>query len=83
MSVGPARLRDDADTIRKGCEAKGEDPALVDQALAVDEQRRVLLGKADNMRAQKKQISDSIGLAIKGGAEPNGPQVAQLKEQSN
>ena len=53
------------------------------QALVVDEQRRTLLGKADTMRAQKKQISESIGLAIKGGAEPNGPQVGQLKEQSN
>ena len=83
MSVGAVRLREDADVIRRGCMAKGEDPALVDQALAVDEQRRDLLGKGDAMRAQKKQISDSIGLAIKGGAEPNGPQVAELKERSN
>ena len=83
MSVGPARLRDDADAIRNGCIAKGEDPALVDQALVIDGQRRDLLGKADTMRAQKKQISESIGIAIKGGEQPNGPRVSQLKEQSN
>ena len=35
------------------------------------------------MRAQKKQISESIGIAIKGGEQPNGPRVSQLKEQSN
>ena len=51
MSVGPARLRDEADVIRNGCVAKGEDPSLVDQALVIDSQRRELLGKADAMRA--------------------------------
>jgi seryl-tRNA synthetase len=83
MSVGSARLREDADVVRHGCIAKGEDPALVDQALVIDEQRRVLLGKADNMRAQKKQLSESIGLAIQGGEQPNSARVSQLKEQSN
>ena len=83
MSVGPARLREEADVIRKGCEAKGEDPTLVDEALTLDEQRRELLGKADSMRAQRKRISESIGIAIKGGEEPNGPRVSQLREQSN
>ena len=83
MSVGAARLREEADIVRTGCTAKGEDPALVDQALAIDEQRRTLLGKADTMRAQKKQISENIGAAIKGGEQPNGARVSQLKEQSN
>jgi seryl-tRNA synthetase len=83
MSVGPARLRDEADVIRHGCIAKGEDPSLVDQALVIDESRRVLLGKADSLRNQKKQISESIGTAIKSGERPDGPRVAQLKEQSN
>jgi len=35
------------------------------------------------MRAQKKQLSESVGIAIKGGEQPNGPRVSQLKEQSN
>ncbi len=83
MSVGPARLRAEADAIRNGCVAKGEDPALVDQALALDEQRRELLGKADTLRGQKKQISENIGTAMKGGEQPNGPRVSQLREQSN
>jgi seryl-tRNA synthetase len=83
VSVGPVRLRDEADVIRNGCIAKGEDPSLVDQALVIDEQRRVLLGKADAMRAQKKQLSESIGIAIKGGDQPDGQRVSQLREQSN
>ena len=44
MSVGPARLREEADVIRAGCVAKGEDPALVDHALVIDGERRVALG---------------------------------------
>jgi seryl-tRNA synthetase len=83
MSVGPARLREEAEFIRGGCIAKGEDPALVDQALVVDTQRRELLSKSDSMRAQKNQISESIGIAIKGGDEPNGARVSRLREQSN
>lgn len=83
MSVGPARLREEPDVIRRGCVAKGEDPGLVDEALVVDEERRVLLGKADALRAQKKQISESIGIAIKSGEQTGGTRVSQLKEQSN
>ncbi len=83
MSVGSTRLREETDIIRAGCIVKGEDPALVDRALVVDIQRRELLGKADSLRAQKKQISESIGIAIKSGEQPNGPRVTQLKEQSN
>ncbi len=83
MSVGPARLREEPEIIRSGCVAKGEDPALVDEALTVDAQRRELLGRTDQLRAQKKQVSESIGTAIKGGEQPNGPRVSKLKEQSN
>jgi seryl-tRNA synthetase len=82
MSVGAARLRDDADVIRRGCVLKGEDPALVDEALVVDAERRDLLGKADTLRNQRKLISDSIGDAIRQGSDPNGVAVAQLREQS-
>jgi seryl-tRNA synthetase len=83
MSVGPARLRAEAEVIRQGCVAKREDPTLVDRALGIDGQRRELLGKADALRAQKNQISESIGIAIKSGEPPGGPRVSQLRQQSN
>ena len=57
MSVGLQRLREDADTIRNGAAAKGEDPSLVDRALELDEERRRLLGEVDGMRAERKQLS--------------------------
>ncbi len=83
MSVGAARLREESEAIRRGCVLKGEDPALVDEALVVDAERRDLLGKADALRNQRKTLSDSIGEVIRNGAVPDGPEVTRLREQSN
>jgi seryl-tRNA synthetase len=82
MSVGAQRLREEAELIRRGCILKGEDPALVDEAILVDTERRDLLGKGDALRNQRKILSDSIGEAIKAGAAQNGPEVTRLRDQS-
>jgi seryl-tRNA synthetase len=82
MSVGLQRLRDDAEAIRKGAIDKGEDPSLVDQAIGLDERRRALLGEGDRLKADRNAASKQIGEAIKGGASPNGPEVADLKAAS-
>src|SRR3970282_1457618 len=82
MSVGMARLREEPDAIRKGALDKGEDPALVDAALAADERRRTLQGEGDALRAERNTASKSIGEAIKGGAQPDGPEVAVLRARS-
>jgi seryl-tRNA synthetase len=82
MSVGLQRLRDDADRLRAGAVEKGEDPAIVDAAVACDAQRRTLLGESDGFKAERNAISKSIGDAIKGGADPGGPEVAKARERS-
>jgi len=68
VSVGIQRLREDADAIRRGARDKGEDPALVDAALALDEQRRNLLGEVDGLRAERKQVSAQVGAAMRSGS---------------
>jgi len=82
MSVGLARLREEPDAIRKGARDKGEDPALVDAALEADARRRALQGEGDALRAERNTASKSIGEAIKGGARPEGPEVAALRARS-
>jgi seryl-tRNA synthetase len=82
MSVGLPRLREDAEAVRRGAVAKGEDPTLVDRAVALDVQRREAQGQADALRSEKKGISERIGVAIKGGAAPGGPEVADLRARS-
>ena len=82
MSVGLQRLRDDADTIRDGAIRKGEDPALVDRALELDAERRRLLAETEALKAERNTASKRIGEAIKGGAAPDGPEVADLRDAS-
>jgi seryl-tRNA synthetase len=80
MSVGLARLRDEPDVLRTGALDKGEDPALVDNALRVDAERRRLLGEADALRAERKDVSSRVGTALKAGA--GGPEVDALRARS-
>jgi seryl-tRNA synthetase len=82
MSVGLQRLRDDADTVRRGAVDKGEDPSIVDRALELDGRRRALLGEGDALKAERNAASKQIGEAIKRGARPDGPEVAALKAAS-
>ncbi len=82
MSVGLQRLREEPDAIRKGAIDKREDPALVDTAIAADARRRELQGEADGLRAERNTASKAIGEAIKGGAKPDGPEVAALRARS-
>jgi seryl-tRNA synthetase len=82
VSVGLQRLRDDADAIRRGAADKGEDPALVDQALAVDAERRRLLAETEALKAERNAVSKRIGESIKAGAAPDGPEVADLRAAS-
>jgi seryl-tRNA synthetase len=82
MSVGLQRLREEPEAIRKGAVDKGEDPSIVDAALAADARRRELQGEADGLRAERNSISKEIGEAIKGGAKPDGPAMIELRARS-
>jgi seryl-tRNA synthetase len=82
MSVGLQRLREDADTIRDGAIRKGEDPALIDRAIELDAERRRLLAENEALKAERNTASKRIGEAIKGGAAPDGPEVADLRAAS-
>ena len=82
MSIGLVRLREDSDRIRQGAIDKGEDPAIVDQALVLDGRRRQLLGDSDRLKAERNTASKQIGEAIRAGAAPTGPEVAALKQAS-
>ena len=82
MSVGLQRLREDADTIRDGAIRKGEDPGLIDRAIELDAERRRLLAENEALKAERNTASKRIGEAIKGGAAPDGPDVADLRAAS-
>ncbi len=82
MSVGVQRLRDDPDRLRRGALDKGEDPSIVDHAVEMDDRRRALLADSDALKAERNAASKRIGEAVRGGADPNGPEVGELKAAS-
>src|SRR5512132_1102747 len=82
VSVGLARLRAEPDAIRRGAIDKGEDPSIVDAALAADARRRELQGEADALRGERNTVSKDIGGAIKAGARPEAPELASLRTRS-
>jgi seryl-tRNA synthetase len=82
MSIGLARLREEPDRIRQGAIDKGEDPSIVDAALALEGKRRQLLGESDRLKAERNAASKKIGEAIRAGAAPAGPEVAALRQAS-
>jgi seryl-tRNA synthetase len=77
MSVGLQRLRDDTEAIRKGAIDKGEDPRVIDAALALDAERRRVQADADGLRNELKQKSAEVAKALKDGAD-----TATLRKQA-
>ncbi len=63
MVIDLRRLRDDPDALRASQRARGDDPALVDAALAADEQRRAALGEFEALRAEQKTLGRSVAKA--------------------
>ena len=56
-------LRENPDAVRASQRARGEDPALVDALLSADAARRAAVSAADNLRAEQKAASKSVGAA--------------------
>jgi seryl-tRNA synthetase len=55
-----ALFREHPDRVREGLSAKGSDPAVVDQVLRYDEERRALVGEIEGHRARRNEISKQI-----------------------
>ena len=56
-------LRDDPDAVRHSQTARGEDPSLVDAALAADEQRRTAIAAYEQLRAEQKALGKQVASA--------------------
>ena len=70
-------------TIRQGALDKGEDAAIVDQAIELDAERRRLTNEADGRKAERNRLSQEVGTAIRGGARPDDPTLAETRRRAN
>ncbi|MFO7170393.1 MAG: serine--tRNA ligase [Chloroflexota bacterium] len=82
-------IREQPDFVKHGIRRRGEDPALVDQVLALDARRRELLSEVEQLRAQRNAVSKEIG-RMKDAAEREakiaemravGDRIAELDRQ--
>jgi seryl-tRNA synthetase len=78
MSVGAVRLREETERIRQGAIDKGEDPRLVDEALAVDVHRRALLSEGDRLKAERNMASKQIGDLVRASTKAPHEQADQI-----
>ncbi len=56
-------LRKQPDVVRSSQELRGEDPNLVDQALAADERRRASVGRYEALRGEQKTLGKEVAKA--------------------
>jgi seryl-tRNA synthetase len=73
-------LRSDPAAFRASQEARGEDPSVVDELLAVEERRRSAVTSADALRAEQKKASADVRAAT---AETRPAAIARAKELSD
>ena len=65
-----------------GCDRQGRGPLDGRRALEVDATRRRLQAESDTLKAERNAVSKRIGEEIRGGAPPDGPEVADLRDAS-
>ncbi len=84
-------IREQPDQVREGIQRRGEDPALVDQVLALDTRRREIINEVERLKAEKNAASKEIG-KIKDPAEreqriaamrAQGDRIPELDKQAN
>jgi seryl-tRNA synthetase len=61
--IDPKLLREDPERVRASQRARGEDPSLVDAALAADERHRSTLAEFERLRAEQKSFGKRVARA--------------------
>jgi seryl-tRNA synthetase len=54
-------IREQPNFVKAGIARRGDDPAIVDQILALDERRRALLNQVETLKATRNAVSKEIG----------------------
>ena len=72
------QIREDPQPAREALARRGVDPALIDEALELDERRRALLPELEELRARKNQASKRIGELQRSGEDAS-EAIAEVK----
>ena len=72
------QIREDPQPARDGLARRGVDPAVLDQALELDDRRRSLLPELEDLRARKNEASRQIGELQRRGEDASAA-IAEVK----
>ena len=75
------QLRQDPEPARAALARRGVDPAILDEALELDERRRALLPELEELRREKNEASKRIGELQRTGADA-GEAIAEVRSAS-
>ena len=75
------QIREDPQPARDALARRGVDPAVLDEALELDDRRRALLPELEELRAQKNQASKRIGELQRSGEDASDA-IAEVKGAS-
>ncbi len=70
------RIRENADDVRSGLEARGADATVVDVVLELDRERRELLTQSEALKSDRNRTSKEIGIRKKNGENTDDVQAA-------
>jgi seryl-tRNA synthetase len=73
-------IRENADAVKKAAENKQLDPAIIDQVIKADEQRRELITKVQDLRQQANANADEVKTAVSQGGKPSPAALTKGKE---
>ncbi len=74
-------IRENPDLVKKGIENKNE-KSHVDEILQLDEKRRNLISKTDELKSKRNQVSQQVGKMKKAGEDASGI-IAEMKSVSD
>lgn len=65
-------MRQNPDIFRHGLRRRGIDPSIVDRCIAMDEERRSLITRVQELRHRRNELAEEIGRAKKSGIDTSG-----------
>ncbi|HEY6780660.1 MAG TPA: serine--tRNA ligase [Thermoleophilaceae bacterium] len=75
------QIRADPEPARAGLRRRGVDPAVLDEALELDERRRVILPELEELRRHKNEASKRIGELQRAGEDATSA-IAEVRDDS-
>ncbi len=75
--IDPVLLRNDPEAVKRSQRARGNDEAVVDEALAADATRRAALGEFETLRAEQNEF----GKRVKAASKDEKPALIQQAQQ--